>query len=65
MRAPIADAADARDLKLADNIRAERQESTAEKMADHAERQAEHQRDIRADANRPFRPRVSVLGSET
>lgn len=64
MRAPIADAVDARDLKLADNIRAERQESTAEKMADRAARQAEVQRDLRSDANRPFRPRGSVLESE-
>lgn len=64
MRTPIADAADARDRKLADNILAKQKESTAEKMADRAERQAEYQRDIRADANRPFRPRTSVLESE-
>ncbi len=64
MRTPIADAADARDRKLADNILAEQKESTAEKMADRAERQADYQRDIRADANRPFRPRTSVLESE-
>lgn len=64
MRTPIADAADARDRKLADNILAEQKESTAGKMADRAERQAEYQRDIRADANRPFRPRPSALESE-
>ncbi len=64
MRAPIADAADARDLKLAENIQAERQESTAEKMTERADRQAAHQRAIRADANRPFRPRPSLLESE-
>ncbi len=61
MRAPIADAAGARDLKLADNIVAERNESTAEKMADRAERQSEYQRDIRTAANRPFRQRTSML----
>jgi hypothetical protein len=33
-------------------------------MADRAARQAEHQRDLRADANRPFRPRGSLLESE-
>jgi hypothetical protein len=60
----VSGAVDARDLKLADNIRAERQESTAEKMADRAARLAEQQRDLRADANRPFRPRWSVLESE-
>lgn len=64
MQAPIADAAGARDLKLADNIAAERNESTAEKMADRAERQAEYQSDIRTAANRPFRPRASMLESE-
>lgn len=64
MCTPIADAANARDRKLADNILAEQKESTAEKMADRAERQADYQRDIRADANRPFRPRVSFLESE-
>ena len=64
MQAPIADAAGARNLKLAENITAERNESTAEKMADRAERQAEYQRDMRAAANRPFRPRASMLESE-
>lgn len=64
IKVPIADAAQARDLRLADNILAERNESTAEKMADRAFRQAEHQRNVRADANRPFRPRPSLLESE-
>lgn len=64
MQAPIADAAGARDMKLAENIAAERNESSAEKMADRAARQAEHQRDIRTAANRPFRPRTSLLESE-
>lgn len=64
MKAPIADAAGARDLKLADNILAERNESTAEKMADRTRRQAEYQRDTRTAANRPFRPRASLLESE-
>lgn len=64
IQAPIADAVDARNLRLADNIMAERNESTAEKMASRAARQIEHQRDLRADANRPFRPRPSLLESE-
>ena len=64
MQAPIADAADARDVKRVENIAAERNESSAEKMADRAARQADYQRDIRAAANRPFRPRPSLLESE-
>ncbi|MFM5913967.1 MAG: hypothetical protein ACKOPR_04370 [Chakrabartia godavariana] len=64
METPIANAADVRDLKLADNIIARRNESTAEKMAERAAHQADHARIVRSDANRPFRPRPTRLESE-
>jgi len=64
MRTPIADAAVERDRRLTDNIDAERNESSAEKMTARAAAQAERNREIRADANRPYRPRPSMLETE-